>query len=431
MALRTPIIVVALAAGLTVTAGIALRHHGDRPATTAAAVVDPAADLERFAERTRRHLDDAPRDWTGWAALGMAYVQLGRITGDPAHYTQAAAALDRSLEVEPAGNAAALTGQAALSAAQHRFGDAVTHARAAVAADAYSADAYGILADGLIETGHYDEAFADVQKMVDLRPDTTSFARASYTFELRGQIDRAAGLMRQALQVAENPADEAFAYTHLAELAFNRGDPAAARTEADAGLSRAPSNAGLLAVRGRIRAAQGDLSGAAADLRAAIALQPLPAYAVQLGDALTAAGDQSAADQAYALVEAAHRLAVAQHQPSDIDFVLYYADRGTDVTTEARALYAGRSSNQVADAYAWALHAAGRDREALPLADRALSLGTTDALAHFHRGEIRLALGDRSGARADLAAALRTNPHFSPRYAAAAQSTLRSLGGAA
>ena len=50
----------------------------------------------------------------------------------------------------------------------------------------------------------------------------------------------------------------------------------------------------------------------------------------------------------------------------------------------------------VADAYAWALHANGRDAEALVLADRALSLGTQDPLFLRHRSEILAALGSTS-----------------------------------
>jgi hypothetical protein len=60
---------------------------------------------------------------------------------------------------------------------------------------------------------------------------------------------------------------------------------------------------------------------------------------------------------------------------------------------------------------------------------RALSLGTRNALFWFHAGMIRLGLGDREGARSDLARALDTNPDFSIRYSAEAARTLMSLGG--
>jgi len=73
------------------------------------------------------------------------------------------------------------------------------------------------------------------------------------------------------------------------------------------------------------------------------------------------------------------------------------------------------------------LHSAGRDAEALALADRALSVGTRSALLRYHRGMIRLALGDRAGASADLTEALRLNPHFSFRHVPLARAALATL----
>jgi Flp pilus assembly protein TadD len=83
----------------------------------------------------------------------------------------------------------------------------------------------------------------------------------------------------------------------------------------------------------------------------------------------------------------------------------------------------------VADALAWQLHAAGRDREALVHADEALRLGTRNALFHFHRAMIESALGRRDAARADFQSALAINPHFSVIHAPEAVEHLAALGG--
>jgi tetratricopeptide (TPR) repeat protein len=93
----------------------------------------------------------------------------------------------------------------------------------------------------------------------------------------------------------------------------------------------------------------------------------------------------------------------------------------------AQAAYARRPSIWVADALAWALHAAGRYAEALPYADQALKLGTRNALLHYHRGVIRAAVDDRAGAKADLTTALAINPHFSVRHAPQARVLLGGL----
>ena len=80
-----------------------------------------------------------------------------------------------------------------------------------------------------------------------------------------------------------------------------------------------------------------------------------------------------------------------------------------------------------ADAYAWALHVAQRDREAIAFADRALALGGRPAATLAHRGTIRAALGQRAGAVADLRAALATDPTFSALHAPRAAALLRTL----
>ena len=79
---------------------------------------------------------------------------------------------------------------------------------------------------------------------------------------------------------------------------------------------------------------------------------------------------------------------------------------------------AGRASSS-ADALAWALHAAGRDAEALPLIEQAGALGRRDATVDYHRGMILAA------ARVPLAPARRsprwTRPGHQPALLPAAR----------
>jgi tetratricopeptide (TPR) repeat protein len=432
-----PLLVTSLAAVALLGAGVLvgpLRQQGAdvRPVTVAA---PPSAThaLDAYVTKTGAYLARVPGDWQSWAQLGLAQVQLGRISYDPAHYPLAETALRRSLKVRPNGNAAAQTGLGALAAARHDFRRALTFARRAVAADAYSADAYGVLTDAYVELGRYAEATGAVQRMLDLRPDTGSYSRASYLFELRGDLPRATRLMQQARTVATDPDDITFALLHLGELAFGAGDLDTAAGHFAEGLARQPGQPALLADRAKVEAARGDLPAAITDLRAATAILPTVDHLVTLADTLTAAGDRAGAVRADDLVRVSTRLPGATPAGTDIDLILFYADRGAARTAVAkgRALLAARPSVTVETAYAWALHAAGRDREALPHADRGLRLGTRDAKSHYYRGMIRLALDDRAGARADLAEALRINPHFSPRYAPTAGKALTRLGGVA
>ncbi|MFE2271661.1 hypothetical protein ACFXB4_20760 [Streptomyces lavendulae] len=105
------------------------------------------------------------------------------------------ASLRRSLVLQPAQNLHAEIGMGALAAARHRFRDALTWARKAVATSPATPASYGALADAHTQLG----------QMADLRPGSSSRARASYAFELRGDTGRAKDLMERALRAAGTP----------------------------------------------------------------------------------------------------------------------------------------------------------------------------------------------------------------------------------
>jgi tetratricopeptide (TPR) repeat protein len=361
----------------------------------------------------------------------MAHVQIARITADPSHYALAETALQRSLTIHPDRNAAALTGLGALAGARHDFATALRYARQAVDADEWSADAYGVLTDALVELGRYPEATDAVQRMLDLRPDSGSFGRASYLFELNGNLPRARELMQRALDVAAGPDETTFARQHLGDLAFATGDLAGADAHYAQGLLHRPGQPALLTSRAKVAAARGDLPAAIADLRAATATLPTVEHLMMLSDALTATGDHTGAEQADELVRVSDRLATSASATTDIDLVMFYADRGPagEAVQRGRSLLAARPSVSVETAYAWALHRAGRHREALRHANRGLRLHTRDARSFYYRGTIRQALGDKAGARADLTRALTLNPHFSLRHSPDARATLARLKG--
>ncbi|MEU4428714.1 tetratricopeptide repeat protein [Actinoplanes sp. NPDC024001] len=410
-----------LGVALIVAAGVLLtpRDAGRRTAAPA-----PARDTDPIAAAQRR-LQELPGDWNTWAELGMAYVQRARVTADPTDYPRAEQALERSLAVRPEQNAAALTGLGALAAARHDFPAALRHGQAALAVDPYRAAALGVVADALTELGRYPQAFDTVQRMVDLRPDTASYARASYTWELRGDLPRAVDAMRRALDAAANPQDAVFARYHLGELAYAAGDLETAATHFTEGLRHDPGHPQLRIGQARIRAARGDTATAVSEFRAVVATVPDPAYAAELGDLLTATGQQSAGARQYALARAGW---TGSAEPES---VLFAADqREPGAVRQARALYSRQPGYAAADALAWALRSAGQPAEALTRADEALRLGTRSAMLHYHRGMILADLGRADAARAALTTALRLNPYFSVRHAATARATLAKLGGA-
>ncbi|MEV6440097.1 tetratricopeptide repeat protein [Streptomyces anulatus] len=384
----------------------------------------PRGSIEALQARVTR----LPKDSGGWAALGMAYVQQARSTADPATYDRAEKALRTSFTVQAEGNTDAEIGMGALAAARHDFPTALRWARKATASGPYSSSAYGVLADTYTQLGRYDDADEAVQKMTDLRPDAASLARASYAFELKGDTDRARALMRRSLAAAATLADTSFAHNVLATLDLQDADPRAALARTQIGLRAVPGDSALLETRARARLALGDTAKAIADYRAAIAIAPLPHYLLGLGELEQSLGHREQAEAQYTILRAQDRIRAAAGDPADTDAILFEADHGNanNAVKMAEQTLRARPFVAVHDAYAWALHRAGRDAEALIQAEKALAQGTRSALFHYHRAAVHHALGDPDAARRDLTQALR-EPGFHPLHADAARDLLQRI----
>ncbi|MGW1642964.1 tetratricopeptide repeat protein [Streptomyces lavendulae] len=398
------------------------------PETIASARAEarPAGTVQALTARLER----LPGDWNAWSALGMAHIEQARTTADPALHARAEKALRRSLALQARGNTGAETGLAALAAARHDFTTARAEAEKAINSDPYSTAAYGVLADAQTQLGHYQDAEQAVQKMNDLRPDAASLARASYTFELRGKTDRAADLMRRSLTAATTDSERAFAHACLSGLALEEGDAQLALKEAEQGLRATPGNAALLDSRARARAALGQTEQALADWQRAVDVVPLPHLVLALGEMHQALGHRPQAEAQFALLKAQDRLRAAAGSPPDTDAILFEADHGTPARAMAMAEQALQTRPFVAvhDAYAWALHRAGRNEEALTHADQALALGTRQALWSYHRAAIHHALGDETAAHEDLDDALGSACALHPLHAGHARALLERIG---
>ena len=432
-----PAAALGLATALVLAAGLAVGGGGqpsDAAAPPAAVDVTAAAssgDLAGTATALQDRLRRLPADWQSWSSLGAVYLQQATATADPSYYGKAEQAFARSLREKADGNDAALVGQAALAASRHDFVAARQLAEQAIAVNAYSASAHGVLTDALVELGDYDAAFRALQQMLDLRPGVPSYTRASYSFELRGDLERARTALEQALRIAADPADAAFAHRYLGELAFGQGDLVEAERQFAAGLERQPSSAPLLAGRARVSAALGNPEAALRDWTDVVQRLPEPGYVAELGDLYASLGRTEDAEAQYAVVRATEKLFLAEGADLDLEQALFAADHGDPqgALAAAERTWRDRRSVHTADAYAWALHVNGRSAEARDIAGQAQRLGTRSALFDYHRGMIELATGDRNAARRSLSSALATNPHFSVLHAPAAQAALSELGG--
>jgi tetratricopeptide (TPR) repeat protein len=422
---RVPPWRLALAAGLVLvfaaSATLAVRALGHATRTTAPrAGAGGSSTLANGIESLRKRLDSASNDWRGWATLGSAYVQQARITEDPSNLSKAERALRRSLQIRETGNAGALAGLGALAASRHDFSGALAWAEKGRAIAPNNATIYGVLGDALIELGRYPEAFAALQRMVDLRPGLSSYARASYAWELQGNVPNATRALELALQAAPTPNDAAFASYYLGELAWNTGRLDAAAEWYRQSAARDPSFLPATQGLAKVDAARSNYDEAIQKYEAVVTKLPIPQYFIDLGDLYELTGRHDLAQRQFELLAEQERLLRANGENVDLERAVFAADHQLDVAgglAAAQREWDRRKSVVVADALGWTLYAAGRYHEALPYAQKALRLGTRSASFYFHKGMIERALGMQTAAIADLREALAINSYFSPLWA--------------
>jgi len=160
-----------------------------------------------------------------------------------------------------------------------------------------------------------------------------------------------------------------------------------------------------------------------------VARLPLPQYVIEYSDFLVSLGRTEEAAEQHDLIDAQERIQRAAGVNLDLELALYDADHGKErkALVQARKAWGERRSVFVEDAYAWALHVNGKDREALAHAIAAARIGTRSALFAFHRGMIEKSLGMVPEARRSLQRALDINPYFSPILAPQAREALDKL----
>jgi len=421
------------AAGLTVARRGS--HDGPVARTAAAAAVErvgsvpPNATTAQRLTALRAVVRAAPDRADGWTLLAAAELQRVRETGDASSYVRAQGDVDRALSLRP-GDQAALTQRAALELSRHDFRAGLRDAQAAHAVDPTVVLPYGPLVDAAVELGRYGDADRYAQQMVDRKPDLSALARVSYLRELRGDRVGALDLLRAAQSAGgEVPENTAYVTTLAAGLELQAGALADARRDAREALHRFPRYAAAEAALAKVQAAGGDLGGAIARLRGVVARLPLPEHVTLLAETELVAGDRAAAAQDLDVVRAERALQRSAGVITDTESAIFEADHGdpAQAVTLARRAWAAAPSVRSADALGWALARAGRAREGLVWARRALARGWRDPLATSHAGLAALAAGDDAAAHVWLRDAARGGAFLGPWQAARVRAGLRTL----
>jgi tetratricopeptide (TPR) repeat protein len=386
-------------------------------------------DTERQIAQLQEALRAQPGDAQSYALLGNTYYERARETGDSSYYARAEAAFGSALDSDPS-NGAAIAGQATLALARHQFGNGLKLARQAVGVARQTASPYFPLADAQIEVGRYEAAARTLNRLVRLKANLAAYARISYYRELHGDLRGALQAMQFAVSAGPGVGEgQAYVQSLLGKLLAEQGRYGAAERAYRAAVAIVPGYPAAIAGLADLEAGAGDFAPAIRRYRRVVERLPLPEYAVALCEVEEAAGRVSAAKRDCALVGAEAKLLRADGVNTDVDLALFEANHGN----AARAVTLGRRawreapSVRSADAYSWALHAAGRRADAARLSRQAMKLGSRDPSFLYHAGMIAHSAGRAGRARALLGALLRQAPRFSALYAPRARHALREL----
>jgi tetratricopeptide (TPR) repeat protein len=392
-------------------------------------VIPPDASTDRRIAVLQRAVRDGIGGAEGYATLGDAYLQKVRENGDPSFYSRAEGSFDAALRRD-ARNFDAVLGAGTLAGLRHDFREQLRLGLEAHRLMPELVAPYPVIADAQIELGRYGAAERTLQRLLDLKPNLTSYSRVSYYRELNGDLDGAVEAMRLAVSAGAGIAENvAYVQTLLGDLELQRGRPAAARSAYRTALARRPRYAPAEAGLARVEIAAGDLDGAASRLRSVARRLPVTSNLILLAETDMARGDKRAAEIDLAVVRTQQRLLEAAGARPDAELVLFEANHGDPraAVRLGRRLWADAPSVRSADALGLALTRAGRSAEGLTLARRALRLGSRDPLFRLHAGLAAKGAGQPGVAARELRAALAGRAALSPLRAREARAELEGL----
>src|SRR5262245_39838037 len=376
---------------------------------SAAGAETPAAQRIVWAQQK---VDRSPSA-AAWTDLAMAFARRARETSDPSFYAQAEAAVEHALSLSPE-DFGALKARTWALLGRHEFAKARDLARDLNRRNPDDVIVYGFLADAQAELGDYADAEEAAQWMLNLRAgNVASLTRGAYIRELIGDVPGAIEFMEEALQgiAASEIEDRAWTLTQIAHLHLSLGRLEPAEQALEEALRLFPGYHYALAQQAKLRAAQGRTADAVELLRRRYESAPHAENLFDLAAALERAGHSEEARQAFAEFEKKARLESDSADNANRELIHCLADHGraAEAVRPAERETARRHDVFTLDAQAWALHRAGRSREARRPIEQALAVGIRDARLDYHAGVIAAAAGDGQAAARYLSRSLETN----------------------
>jgi tetratricopeptide (TPR) repeat protein len=369
---------------------------------------------ERSMAESQSVIRDKPTQYAGYNLLATALIRRARETSDARYYAQAEDAVKKSLQLVP-NQFDTKKIQVSILLGEHDFPAALDRAKALNKQVPDDVMVYGLLAEANAELGHYQDAEAAAQWMLNLRPgNLPALTHAAHLRELFGDIDGSYELLQMAYESTPPTEDEerAWLLTQMGHLRLATGNTDAAEKLLEQALTTFPNYPFAMGALGEVRIEQTRYAEAVALFQQRYQFTSRTENLYDLARALQLAGREGEAKKFFAEFERKSLLESSQKDNSNRELIFYYADcvkQPIQALRLAEQEYSWRKDVYTLDAYAWALHRNGRDVEARKQIEAALAVGIRDAKLLLHAGEIALASGDPDAARRYLKQSLELN----------------------
>jgi tetratricopeptide (TPR) repeat protein len=362
--------------------------------------------------------------------LAGSFIQKMRETMDPGYLERASKIVDTVLSADGT-DYEALRLRSLIELERHNFTKVAEYSRALTASSPEDPWNWGTLGDSLMELGQYDKAAEAYQRMVNMRPDLSSYNRASYYRFVAGDAAGAIEVMKRAIDAGSRSSENvAWCYVDLGNMYFKTGKLSEAERAYLSALKAFPGYYPAHAGLGRAYAAEGKIPEAIRSYKRAQSSVPLVEYAGALQDLYTLAGQSDEARKQAEMVDMIDKMEQASGLNVNRNLALAYLDRDRNPDRALALIEAelrGRRDIYTYDALAWALYKNKKFEEAARAKEKALELGTPEPAFYYHAGMIERALGETDQARKHLQRALELNARFDPRQAPLAEAALKEI----
>jgi tetratricopeptide (TPR) repeat protein len=416
----------ALVAGSYALAGLGEEPAGPRQVVAAPVPGDRLEEVNRLIgvfERRVVETDDALNQWT----LGAHYLDRASITGDVNDIQSAKAVLEKAA-VTNGGNPRVDIPLASARLGLHDFAGAIEVLEPHLL-DPSALATYG---DATLGYGDIEDARTAYGRLGRIAPDDPAVMvrLASLEWEVgnrSGAIDLAARAAGQAESAGMEGRALAFYQAYNGLLLFESGRFDEALPVLQGAVDLDPTFLSPKIELAHVLAARGDLEAGIDLLEGVLSFGPDADAAVVVGDLYALRENTDAAESSYKLLDEAAAQAPEAYR-RDVSLFLSNHNRFPERALElAEADLETRHDSGAFDTLAWALYRNGRYDEAREASDRALKMGTSDAVAYYHAGVISLALGEQDRGISEIETALEMNPFFNPLLAEEARSIVDGI----